>query len=750
MQRQIFSVVLFALFAVSGVAANKKPPRIAPNTCNFFDPRYGQCNFSLTATGTTLTASAYCYCAVPQAPHFTAFDVWQGRSLDLGTAQWSEVEYYVFKASVTVALPPGLYFCSASPGGTAVVLVPGQTRTSIAPPSFTAGLPSIVDVTVDPISPLTSIPVGQVTLREGPTTLATAMLMPGKARLTGPPLSAGRHTLTIDYAGYFNFSASSATLEYEVPPTPVRLSVTSSRPLSVYGEDVAFAIEADPAVSAPLTIMSGRTPVADVHAVNGSVTWSSNTLPAGPLSLHAICARDCTGISPAALIDVRPAAVALQATSAGAADGLTRITASVKSSSGAAVPEGTVNVREGDVTLASAVLEKGRTTIDVGALAGGEHRLAVRYSGDRNHSAAESIVVSEVRQPLVTAESIAVAEGNSGTKAAPINIRLSGASSRPIEVAWATADRSAAAGRDYVRRSGTLIFAPGEVAKGVEVEIIGNTTPEQEKVFAISITGPDNAAEALVHITNDDPFYTRRARIAYGPAPEQTLDLFVPITGKGPFPLIVGIEANSFIAPDREPAIIAREAERGYAVAALSFRSGDVAPFPAQIEDAESAVRWLRAHASDYAIDPNRIGAWGIGAGGHIAALLGTRAQGTARVQAVVDFYGEIDFSALDAEERYRRYLGCAALECPSVAAAANPTTYVTADDASMLMLYGAADRVVPPWTAQALSLALLRAGVDARLGVVDGAAHGGPEWSTPAVLEMVDRFFDEKLNVLR
>jgi acetyl esterase/lipase len=518
----------------------------------------------------------------------------------------------------------------------------------------------------------------------------------------------------------------------------------------VYGEDVAFAIEADPAVSAPLTIMSGRTPVADVHAVNGSVTWSSNTLPAGPLSIRAVCARDCTGTSPAALIDVRPAPVALQATSADTAAGrLTRITASVKSSSGGAVPEGPIEVREGDVALASALLGNGRTTIDVGALSEGEHRLAVRYSGDRNHSAAESIVVSEVRQPLVTAESVAVAEGNSGTKAAPINIRLSGASSRPIEIAWATADRSAAAGRDYVRRGGTLIFAPGEVAKGVEVEIIGNTTPEQEKVFAISITGPDNAAEVLVHITNDDPFYTR-TRIAYGPAPEQTLDLFVPVTGRGPFPLIVGIEANSFIAPDREPAIVAREAERGYAVAALSFRSGDVAPFPAQIEDAESAVRWLRANASDYAIDPNRIGAWGIGAGGHIAALLGARAKGTARVQAVVDFYGEIDFSALDAEERYRRYLGCAALECPSAAAAANPTTYVTADDASMLMLYGAADPVVPPWTAQALSLALLRAGVDARFGVVDGAAHGGPEWSTPAVLEMVDRFFDEKLNVLR
>ena len=195
-------------------------------------------------------------------------------------------------------------------------------------------------------------------------------------------------------------------------------------------------------------------------------------------------------------------------------------------------------------------------------------------------------------------------------------------------------------------------------------------------------------------------------------------------------------------------------------MAKISFRPDEKAPFPAQIEDAKAAVRWLRAHATEYQIDPNRIGVWGIGPGGHLAMLLGTtdasapfevstvaNAEFSGRVQAVVDWYGEVDFAQLETEEHYTRYLGCAALDCPDVAAAANATSYVTADDPPLLIMHGANDKGVPLPTVQDLYLALRNAGVDSRLTIVDGVAHGGAGWNNPALFEQVDRFFDEKLK---
>jgi len=271
-------------------------------------------------------------------------------------------------------------------------------------------------------------------------------------------------------------------------------------------------------------------------------------------------------------------------------------------------------------------------------------------------------------------------------------------------------------------------------------------------------TGPENVSEGVVRIVNDDPFFDRKPGLAYGPTPDQTLDLYVPLTGSGPYPLIVGIETTDFVAADLSAKVTLRQAERGYIVAKVSFRPDEKAPFPAQIDDVRAAVRWLRANATQYNIDPNRIGVWGIGAGGHLAALLGTtdesfdattaaNTQFSARVQAVVDWYGEIDFAQLDPDEDYARYLGCAALDCPDVAAAANAASYVTAGDAPLLIVHGADDKRVPAWTTVGLYVAMINAGIDARIAIVDGAGHGGPGWDKPALLEQVDRFFDEKLK---
>lgn len=543
----------------------------------------------------------------------------------------------------------------------------------------------------------------------------------------------------------------------------VTLSVTSSQLFSVYAHDVTFTVTTDPPVTATLQLNSGRQAIASMNVVNGTGTWTSDSLSAGGHSIWVSCVSDCVGQSEAILQAIDRAGVNLRAaidTPVSDAGQTTRVVATVALPHGEYTPTGSVDVIENDAVLASAALQNGAATIDVGDLSTGEHVLAVRYSGNRNCYDAITALRHTVLESRIAVGSVEIAEGNESSKLVTVDVRLNGRSSHGVDVDWTTADGSAVAGVDYEAANGTLTFAPGETTKQISINVIGNTKPEQTKTFTISATGPENAAAGVVRITNDDPFFERKPGLAYGPTADQTLDLYVPLTGSAPYPVIVGIEATDFVAADKDSKITIREAERGYIVAKVSFRPDETAQFPAQVQDTKAAVRWLRAHATEYGIDPNRIGVWGIGPGGHIAALLGTtddappfemanepNAEFSSRVQAVVDWYGEIDFAPLEANETYTRYLGCAALDCPETAAAANAASYASANDAPLLIVHGANDQFVPVPTVQSLYLGLLNAGVDSRLTIVDGAGHGGAGWNNPARFEEVDRFFDEKLK---
>ena len=132
--------------------------------------------------------------------------------------------------------------------------------------------------------------------------------------------------------------------------------------------------------------------------------------------------------------------------------------------------------------------------------------------------------------------------------------------------------------------------------------------------------------------------------------PRQKLDLYVPATAKGP--LIVWIHGGGWVGGSKDnPPGLAMLAG-GCCVASVEYRFSQEAPFPAQIFDAKSAIRFLRAHAGEYQLDPARVGAWGTSSGAHLAALLGTSADvkelegdlgntdQSSRVQAVVDCYG--------------------------------------------------------------------------------------------------------------
>jgi acetyl esterase/lipase len=249
----------------------------------------------------------------------------------------------------------------------------------------------------------------------------------------------------------------------------------------------------------------------------------------------------------------------------------------------------------------------------------------------------------------------------------------------------------------------------------------------------------------------------------------QKLDLYLPAGTNTALPLIIWIHGGAWRGGSKDNCPAIRFVAKGYAVASVNYRLSQHAVFPAQIEDCKAAVRWLRAHAKDYGLDPNRFGAWGSSAGGHLVALLGTTGGVkefevgpnlgvSSRVQVVVDFYGptdllrmaeqsgpnsRMDHNAPDSPES--QLVGGTLQENKERAAKTNPIVYVSRDDPPMLLVHGDADPLVPHQQSEELYQALRKAGVDATLHIVKGGGHG--DGFGPEVQELVDRFFEQHLK---
>jgi acetyl esterase/lipase len=200
----------------------------------------------------------------------------------------------------------------------------------------------------------------------------------------------------------------------------------------------------------------------------------------------------------------------------------------------------------------------------------------------------------------------------------------------------------------------------------------------------------------------------------------------------------------------------------GFAVVSIDYRLSDQAIFPAQLEDAQNALRWIHAHAGQYNLDANNIGVWGMSAGGMLAALVGTQSVERAiRVQAVVDYYGPSDFLQGDehalegagrnwaaADSWPSRYLGGAIGEHPDRVAATNPITYVSADDPPFLIVHGDQDKIVPPHQSEILYTALQQAGVEVELYVVKDGDHArGGEFGSPELHRKTIAFLQQHLQ---
>ncbi len=250
----------------------------------------------------------------------------------------------------------------------------------------------------------------------------------------------------------------------------------------------------------------------------------------------------------------------------------------------------------------------------------------------------------------------------------------------------------------------------------------------------------------------------------------QMLNLYLPASAKKPAPLIIWIHGGGWKNGSKENCLPLRLGftERGYAVASINYRLTGEAAFPAQIQDCKAAVRWLRAHAGEYNLNPDRFGAWGSSAGGHLAALLGTSGDLTtfdtggnlkvsSRVQAVCDYYGPSDFLAEDAgpdiklqsreDSPEAALLGGTPDKKPEVAKAASPVTHATSDDPPFLIVHGDQDRTVWLDQSRRMDSALRAAGVETELIILPGSGHGGPAFAAPEMANKVAAFFDRHLK---
>ena len=249
-----------------------------------------------------------------------------------------------------------------------------------------------------------------------------------------------------------------------------------------------------------------------------------------------------------------------------------------------------------------------------------------------------------------------------------------------------------------------------------------------------------------------------------------TLDLYCPEKVSGPFPVIVWIHSGGWSRGRKERCPAVTLVQDGYAVASIDYRLTTTAPFPAQIEDCKAAVRWLRANASTYHLDPDHIGVWGHSAGGHLAALLGTSGgvrelEGTgdnmsysSRVQAVCVVSGPGDLLQLyraatgpsgteinpKVKPALEALIGVPVEENKTKAMAASPITYVSKDDPPFLMIHGEIDSTVPVSQAESFAAALKAAGVETTLEIAPGRGHGA---GGPKFQPMIKAFFDKYLK---
>jgi acetyl esterase/lipase len=222
------------------------------------------------------------------------------------------------------------------------------------------------------------------------------------------------------------------------------------------------------------------------------------------------------------------------------------------------------------------------------------------------------------------------------------------------------------------------------------------------------------------------------------------VDLARPKNGDGPFPAIVCIHGGGFRAGKRESydKLCVTLAQQGYVAITVTYRLAPAFQFPAAVQDCKAAVRWLRANASKYHVDPARIGVTGGSAGGHLVQFLGVtmgvkefegdsgNLDQSSNVTCVVNFYGPSDFTksygkSVDAAEVLPLWFGGDLEHARAAHIRASPLNWVTPDAAPTLICHGTVDDHVAYEQGVWMIERLKACGVEAEMLTLEGAGHG-------------------------
>ncbi len=268
------------------------------------------------------------------------------------------------------------------------------------------------------------------------------------------------------------------------------------------------------------------------------------------------------------------------------------------------------------------------------------------------------------------------------------------------------------------------------------------------------------------------------ARLDSAPASETptgsrvlTLDIFQPTEAVDAAPLIIWVHGGAWRAGSKKDVPVTRWLELGFAIASIEYRLSPEAPFPAQMHDIKSAIRFLRANAEGYHFDSQRFVIAGSSAGGHLAALAGVTngneelegvvgdfRQASSDVQAIVSFYGGSNLQSILEQSTahglsvrvsaLQLLLGGQPSEKPELARLASPVSHVEATDPPLWLVHGDADPQMPIAQSEELVAHYKKVGLPIHFDIVHNGKHGGKEFFDAGRLDAIAQQLLQQLKI--